>query len=286
MDQLNNGKQEINIENGKKKGSRKFVKRTLVTLLLALAVYVVYSIVHLFVSPDRNVQQIYLVPEDAAFIIQSSAPVEDWEKFSQSDTWQCLKKAKSFAEVTKSVEMLDSVVKSNSALLSLVGKRDVLISLHKTRARDWDFLIVVDMQKASKMDLLKDQLETVLTVAGSSVTNRTYNGINILEMRDLETRDIFYTAFVDNHLVASYTSKLVESAIDSRNKPKIGLDHAFIEAEKKVAGKGLIRVFINYARLPQFMSIYLGEKNDTSTCSVNRWTLPDFILIPIRFVWK
>lgn len=45
----------------------------------------------------------------------------------------------------------------------------MLISIHKVRARDWDFLIVLDMQKASKMDLLKDQLETVLTMAGSSV---------------------------------------------------------------------------------------------------------------------
>ena len=87
-------------------------------------------------------------------------------------------------------------------------------------------------------------------MAGNSVTNRNYNGINILEMRDPNTRAIFYTAFVDNHFVASYTSKLVEAAIDSRDKPKIGLDRAFIEAERLVSGKGLVRVFINYARLP------------------------------------
>lgn len=150
-----------------------------------------YSIVHLFVSPDRNIQQIYLVPEDAAFIIQSSAPIDDWAKFSGSATWQCLKRAKAFEDVTRNVETLDTVVRSNKMLLSLVGKRDMLISIHKVRARDWDFLIVLDMQKASKMDLLKDQLETVLTMAGSSVTNRMHNGINILEMRDPDTRDIF-----------------------------------------------------------------------------------------------
>ena len=68
-------------------------------------------------------------------------------------------KAKSFEEVTKSVEKLDSVVRSNKVLLSLVGERDMLISLHKIRATDWDFLLVLDMQKASKMDLLKDQVE-------------------------------------------------------------------------------------------------------------------------------
>jgi hypothetical protein len=262
MEELHNGQQEQYAESGKKKNIQKIVKRILVAAGLALAVYVVYSIVYLFISPDRNIQQIYLVPEDAAFIIQSSAPIEDWEKFSGSETWQCLKKAKSFEEVTASVEKLDSVVKSNNVLLSLVGERDMLISLHKTRATNWDFLLILDMQKASKMDLLKDQVETVLVMSGFTVTNRMHNGVNILEMRDPDTRDIFYIAFVDNHLVGSYTSTLVESAINSRNKPKIGLDQSFIETEKLVSGKGLVRVFINYARVPQFMSIYLGARNE------------------------
>ena len=260
--ELDNGPQEPPVESAKKNNTRTLVKRTLAIAGLALVVYFLYSIVHLFVSPDRNIQQIYLVPEDAAFIIQSSAPIDDWAKFSGSATWQCLKRAKAFEDVTRNVETLDTVVRSNKMLLSLVGNRDMLISIHKVRARDWDFLIVLDMQKASKMDLLKDQLETVLTMAGSSVTNRMHNGINILEMRDPDTRDIFYCAFVDNHFVGSYTSKLVESAIDSRNKPKIGLDHSFIEAEKRVSGKGLVRVFINYARLPQFLNIYLGTGNE------------------------
>lgn len=262
MNELSNGQQEQYAEPEKQKNIRKIIMRTLAVVGLALAVYVVYSIVYLFVSPDRNIQQIYLVPEDAAFIIQSSAPVEDWEKFSGSETWQCLKKAKSFEEVAKSVETLDSVVKSNKVLLSLVGERDMLVSLHKTRVRDWDFLIILDMQKASKMDLLKDQVETILVMTGFTVTNRMHNGINILEMRDPDSRDVFYTAFIDNHLVASYTSRLVESAIDSRSKPKIGLDESFIETEKMVSGKGLVRLFVNYARLPQFMTIYLGTKNE------------------------
>ena len=262
MEELHNGQQEQYVDPDKKKNAQKIVKRTLVTVGLALAIYILYSIVYLFVSPDRNIQQIYLIPEDAAFIIQSSAPIEDWEKFSGSETWQCLKKAKSFEEVTASVEKLDSVVKSNKVLLSLVGERDMLISLHKTRATNWDFLLVLDMQKASKMDLLKDQVETVLVMSGFTVTSRMHSGINILEMRDPDTRDIFYIAFVDNHLVGSYTSALVESAINSRNKPKIGLDQSFIETEKLVSGKGLVRVFINYARIPQFMSIYLGTRNE------------------------
>lgn len=262
MEEIVNGSQQLPSEPEKKKNICKIVKRSLVAAGMALAAYFVYSVVYLFVSPDHNIQQIYLVPEDAAFIIQSSAPIDDWEKFSESETWQCMKRAKAFEEVTKNVETLDSVVRGNKVLLSLIGKRDMLISVHKTRPTDWDFLIILDMQKASKMDMLKDQIVTLLTMAGNSVTNRMHSGINILEMRNPDTRDIFYGAFVDNHFVASYTSRLVETAIDSRNKPMIGLDQSFIAAEKRVSGRGLVRVFINYARLPQFLTIYLGARNE------------------------
>mgnify|MGYP001485410111 CR=1 FL=1 len=71
MDELNNGEQGQYVEPGKnekKNNTRKIVKRTLLTAGLALAVYMVYSIVYLFISPDRNIQQIYLVPEDAALL--------------------------------------------------------------------------------------------------------------------------------------------------------------------------------------------------------------------------
>ena len=217
--ELDNGPQEQPVEPVKKNNTRKIVKRTFTIAGLALAVYFLYSMVHLFVSPDRNIQQIYLVPEDAVFIIQSSAPVDDWGKFSMSTTWQCLKRAKAFEDVTRNVETLDTVVRSNKMLLSLVGKRDMLISIHKVRARDWDFLIVLDMQKASKMDLLKDQLETVLTMAGSSVTNRMHKGINILEMRNPDTRDIFYCAFVDNHFVDRKSTRLNSSHIPLSRMP-------------------------------------------------------------------
>ena len=115
--ELDNGPQEPPVESAKKNNTRTLVKRTLAIAGLVLVVYFLYSIVHLFVSPDRNIQQIYLVPEDAAFIIQSSAPIDDWAKFSGSATWQCLKRAKAFEDVTRNVETLDTVVRSNKMLL-------------------------------------------------------------------------------------------------------------------------------------------------------------------------
>lgn len=237
-------------------------RKIIIAVSLLIAAYLVYSVIHIFASPDKNIQQIYLVPSDAAFIIQSGDPVKDWKKLSSSAPWQTLKKAKSFEEVAQNVETLDSIIRENNTLLSLVGKRDMLISVHKTRATDFDFLIILDLQKASKIDILKEQIENVLKMAGNKVTQRKYKGISILEMRDPETRKILYSAFVDNHFVASYTSRLLEASIDSRDQPVIGLNYSFIEAERLIGNKGLYRFFINYNVLPQFMAIYLGGTNE------------------------
>lgn len=246
----------------KKRKLPKWLKAMLIVLALLLGGYLLYSIYAVFLTPDRNVQQIYLVPKDAAVIIQASEPIADWKRFSSSKPWQALSQAESLAEVARSVAALDSVLHSNRRMLGIVGKRDVIISLHKTRAREWDFLAVVDMQKISKMRLLKNQLEQIIEMAGMSVTQRKYKDIQILEMRDPDTRDILYLAFVDNHLVVSFDNSLVEASIDEREQPQIGLDHSFIDAEKLVAGKGICRVYINYGYLPQFLSIYMTQTNE------------------------
>lgn len=258
MDEQNNAEQHKPVRKLKKK----FIKRVFVLALLAVFGYIAYTAVHVLFSPDHNVRQIYLIPEDAAFIIETSDPVNDWRKFSQSETWQCMKQAKSIAEITATVESLDSIIQTNKTLLSLVGKRDMLISLHKTRTADWGFLAVIDMQKASKIEMLKEQIETVLKMGGGVVTQRKYNGVTIHEMRDPDTRDILYMAFMDNHLALSYSPQLLQASIDGRKIPKIGLQHGFIEAEKLISGKGLVRLYINYAYLPKFMSIYLGQQNE------------------------
>ena len=62
MDELNNGEQGQYVEPGKnekKNNTRKIVKRTLITAGLALAVYMVYSIVyHSVICSDRRLGKV------------------------------------------------------------------------------------------------------------------------------------------------------------------------------------------------------------------------------------
>ena len=167
-------------------------KQVLIILLLLGAGYLGWTFLSLYLSPDNNIQQVYLVPKDAALIIQTSDPVNDWKKFSQSAPWRSMSNLKTYEEITGNIEFLDSVMNANKSLLSLVGKRSLMISLHKTRPADFDFLIIIDMQKVSKMLLLRNQIENILSAGGYRVTKRKYNDIEIIEMRDNVTREILY----------------------------------------------------------------------------------------------
>ena len=231
-------------------------------LMLALAGYAVYYAVSFFLTPNRAIQQIYVIPSDAIFMIQSNHPVEDWKKFSESEPWKCLKKSPSFAEIDESAGKLDSIIHANRKLLSLVGKRDLMISAHKVRSGMWDYLFVVDLQKVSEMEMLKDQIEHIYSLMNYKVTYRKYQNEDIIELRDPVTREILYTAFVENHFIASYSSKLIEASINEINNPVIGLDPLFIEVDRLTGNKGLCRIYIHYKYLPQLLELYLGQENE------------------------
>lgn len=239
----------------------KMIKRLIWLVVFILIIYGGYRLFSFYITPHKAVQQIYLIPKDAIFIIQSDSPVDDWNQFSKSEPWQCLKLSPSFSEIAQRAETLDSILRENKRLMSLVGKRDLIISAHKVRSDMWDFLYVIDLQKVSEIEALKEQIETVYSLMDYKVTYRKYQGIDIIELTDPTTREILYTAFVDNHYIASYTSKLVEASIDERSHPTIGLDPLFIEANKSVANKGLFRIYVQYAYLPQLLDMYIGKNN-------------------------
>ena len=238
---------------------RRGVKIALLSAAALLGGYLLWSAYMVWLTPDGNLRQIYLVPRDAAIIIQSSEPIADWKRFTGSEPWKMLSRAESMSDVAATVAELEKTLSENRTLLSLVGKRDLIISLHRTRPAEWDFLALVDLRKISKMRLVKNQLEIVMELAGMEVTRREYKGVSIIEMRDPETRDILHLAFVGNHLVCSYSAALVQASIDERDDPQIGLDPAFFESEKEVAGRGLCRVWLNYAQLPGFLSLYMSS---------------------------
>ena len=225
-------------------------------------------------KPDNFLRQIYLIPKDAFFIIETDNPVNNWNKFSKSQPWQHIKSQEKMKEIGDMANTLDSILNENETLLSLLGKRNLMISAHMTRKSDYDFLYVVDLQKASKMESLKDQMEIIFKSGDYKVTSRKYQDVKIMELFDPIERTTLYMSFIDNHLICSFTGLLVEKSIQEKEEPKIGRNLYFLDIEQKTTGSGLFKIYVNYQYLNNYLTYLSGvyDKDMASICKSLSYT--------------
>jgi hypothetical protein len=238
-----------------KKRSKKFFWIILLGAIFASAAYVVYN---LYLKPDNFLRQIYLVPKDAIFIIETDDPVKNWHKFSESKPWQYLKEQRKMEEINREANKLDSVLHANKTLLDILGKRNLVIAACMTRKSDYDYLFIVDIQKTSKLESLKSQLENLFKANDFQVTQRKFKGEHIQELYNPVDRSTLYLAIVENQLICSYTGLLVEKAIIEKDDPFIGRDLYFLDVEQKTPGGGLCRIYINYRYLESYLTLLTG----------------------------
>ncbi len=230
----------------------------LILILIGIGGYLAYR--WYFVN-DNFIRQINLVPYNAVYVLQTNEPVENWKKFSDSKLWKHFRQHPKFAAIAVSADKLDQFFKDNEKILGSIGSRDFTLSAHVTKYNDYDFLFITDLSKASKIGLVKDQVENVFTRLGYKVTLRSYKNETIYEMLDATTHESLYLSIVANHAVCSYYAGLVEMSIDEKDAPAFVHDNKFIEVEEKTSDNGLARLFINYSAMEPFLRCYLSELN-------------------------
>lgn len=244
-------------ESTQKKSNR--AKKAIIFSILALLLGAgAYSLYTFYWKPDNFLRQIYLVPADAMFIVETDSPVKNWKKFSESAPWQYLSQQETMSEINEMAQELDSLLRANATLMELLGKRNLLISAHPTRRNDYDFLFVVDLQKASKMETLKEQFENLFKSLNYTVTARAFEGSKIMELFDPANRSTLYLTFVDNHVVCSFTGALVEKSIKEKEQPHIGRDFYFQEIEQKMSGSALFRIYVNFNYFNYYLTSLMG----------------------------
>ena len=236
-------------------------KRILLGLLAVLCIYVAYLLYIFVLSPKSNLQPIYLIPNDAVFIIESDKPVEGWRKISESETWSHLKKNRYFSELTESIQRMDTVFNNQRRLFEQFDGRSLLISIHMISPKDYGVFYVLDLKQIAKLKLLRSYLNSLLN-ENYSLSKRTYHGHEILEVFDRRNKQTVHLAFIKNQLVASYTHTLVEASIDQHLEPVIGRDLDFIQINEKVGHENLFRLYVQYAYFDDYVKLYSDYPQD------------------------
>ncbi|MEZ4805437.1 MAG: DUF3352 domain-containing protein [Bacteroidia bacterium] len=239
------------------------MKRVLIILGILVACIAAYFI-WLRWSPNKFIDGYYLIPSDAVMVIETEDPVGNWQEFSSSNLWQGVRRFPAFAEITKNADLMDEVIKSNQQVFALLGQKHLLISIHMTKAKDYDFVYYADMQEASKSSLIQASLTSLIKQFNFTLTVRDYHKVTINEFLDPETREVLSIAYINNYLVCSYSKQLIQNAIDASQEPtkQMGIDPRFTELNRFTAADGMCRVFINYAYFDKYLGVYMDDVED------------------------
>ena len=239
----------------------KFFKWVLILGLLTVGGWYAWK---WYKGPGVGSDAFALIPSDAVYAIATSNPIKSWKEISGSAMWQHLQRNAYFASLTASVNSLDSIIRDNDLLFNMLGSRALLTSVHMTGPKNYDFLFLVDLQEVSGIKFLNDYL-TEFTALGYKIHREKYKNESLISLYNPADSSTLHLSMPGTYLLASYTKKIITSAIDSRDGNNSLANATFNTSEHVLEDYGIMRMYVNYAMLPRFMKCYSNENNEYLT---------------------
>ncbi len=250
----------------KAKKKRGPVRKALRYLFLGLLLAAVAFFAYIWFSPTGERDPWEFVPEDAVFVIEADDPIENWEDLSGTDVWKHLKKNELFADIEGDANYLDTLIQDNKKLFNLISEKKLLIVAQMTRAEDYDFIYLMDLEQGAKVTFFMEIFKPILSAAGYPMKNEDFGGGQDGYSINDGTDDIFM-AFVENILVASYSKKLLLNGIASGKKPTYSKNKTFQKARDGAYDEGnrssIGKAHLNFDQLDEYMTVFMDEVTGT-----------------------
>ena len=156
----------------KAKKKRGPVRKALRYLFLTLLVAAIGFFLYIWFSPTGERDPWEFVPQDAVFVIEADDPIENWEDLSGTDVWKHLKKNELFADIEGDANFLDTLIQDNRKLFKLISEKKLLIAAQMTRAEDYDFIYLMDLEQGAKVTFFMEIFKPIISAAGFPMHNQ------------------------------------------------------------------------------------------------------------------
>jgi hypothetical protein len=224
-------------------------------LIILVAIWFGYKMLNPSIAGPR-INPLNLVPENALFILETDEPYRAWSELSKTALWDILQKDQEWKAYGTALSDIENTLSGFDQALDLLTNRTVYISGHLYKKGQLGYLYLLDLGGMAALATWLSHSE--------NVTTRTFQQNTIYEKFDSETKETLYFTIVDDMLVASYVHVLVEASINEKEQATLSRSLDFIDIRKKVAGEGLIRMYLNYDIFYSFLDQSLS-KNDVAT---------------------
>jgi len=229
-------------------------------LIIAVAVVVVGLVVllgYIWFGKRGSTQMFNMVPSDAIYVVEIKNVNASWEKISQNLIWQNLAKSDFFSTLNNGIEKINEQLSSKSLNVLLDGKR-ALISAHLVSTNDYSFLFFVDIEKSTKIEVIKQSLKYL----DYSIYERKFKNYSIFEMTDKKTGAKFYLTFIENLIAASFDQSLIEKVLTKPNDNNWNINQTFKKIQSQNNRSEQFNLYINFAQLSNLANCYLSNDDE------------------------
>ena len=213
----------------------------------------------LSLSGTKNRDALTIVPSDAVFVAETNNFAKGWKEISSSDIWKHFLQNKTFGDINNDVASIDSLMQKYGIIERMLKDRRMLFSTHMISGYDFDFLYIVDLQKAHKISFVKEVLPLI---EGVSTKKSYFKGIEVIELTDNTTKETVYMSIIDNLFVASFSKLLVEDAILNKDLTMWSTNRTFTNASQIVRDRRLFNLYLNFEQLNRFTNLFLEEEEE------------------------
>lgn len=211
-----------------------------------------------------KIQAINAVPDNAAIIIESKNTFTSWEKLRATSSWSDLSQQKYVKELNLNYLLIDSVIKNNDELKSIIKSNAIVVSIHPTGLNDYDFLYLVNLPPYEDENYVNDIITEVFHLNPKTNAHR-YEGVEIneLEFKGIGNKKSIFSYAVNNGIfAASFSSFLVEDAIRKIKHPDTFSKDVSFSLVKSAAGSNVdANLYVNFKTLPKFFLTYVSTQN-------------------------
>ncbi len=229
---------------------------TALLLLLALATFVYYRRTLAAVPVDPYA----LVPDDAVLVLSTHDHPALVRHLQETGLWDNLTAVRYFQQAAGHLALADSLTGGNarrrSGLLSLLGHKLVITSLHVTGPGEFDVLYQVPLSQVSEYRQVRGLLETLGRDTRYRLSTRDYDGQELTVLTELRSENSVTVLNYRNHLLLSANPRLVEAVVRRLAHPGAPTVLAAFGSTDLLKLRGVdATLLVNYRRLPQFLDV-------------------------------
>ncbi len=223
--------------------------------LLGLGTY----LITLFSHKSQTYSPLSKIPNDAIFIIETDRIDKGWSELAKSPVWKLAVENEYYQDFSVQAQFLDSLMKEQETFQKLLKGKPIFISAHMVSPNDYDFLLVIDIQKDFR--LIQPAIDLLSSSMGYTIsTHHLQDSLSYHKFISPEDNQTIYFGTADNLVYFSENKNLLLKAHLTQASSSVQSVPVMSSTESILSKNKSFTYYFNYAQLTNYLQCFFSEK--------------------------